>query len=134
MKDLRDGGGVECESDDDKLRALVDRTSFKKEQETVTTENGAVELSRKNWKEGMSNRSAPGPDGISYRFIKAVLNARLSRGLVREIGSPRSASCLRWSLYRRRIRITELQKGGGRHVGVQQCAGPRGIILGGRDL
>ena len=40
MKDLRDGDGVECESDDDKLQALVDRTFFTKEQETVTTEDG----------------------------------------------------------------------------------------------
>ena len=33
---------------------------------------------------GTSNRSAPGP-GISYRFIKAVLNTKLRRELIREV-------------------------------------------------
>ena len=34
---------------------------------------------------GTSNRSPPGPDGISYRFIKAVLNTKLGKELIREV-------------------------------------------------
>ena len=34
---------------------------------------------------GTSNKSAPGPDGISYRFIKVVLDMRLGKELIREI-------------------------------------------------
>ena len=34
---------------------------------------------------GTSNKSAPGPDGISYRFIKTILDTRIGRGLVREM-------------------------------------------------
>ena len=34
-----------------------------------------------------NNRSAPGPDGIDYRFIKMVLDARLRRELVTEVAT-----------------------------------------------
>ena len=34
---------------------------------------------------GTSNKSAPGPDGISYRFIKTVLDTSIGRELVREM-------------------------------------------------
>ena len=34
---------------------------------------------------GTSNRSAPGPDGISYRFIKTVLDTKLGEEVVREV-------------------------------------------------
>ena len=33
---------------------------------------------------GTSNRSAPGPDGISYRFIKLVLDTKLGEEMVGE--------------------------------------------------
>ena len=31
------------------------------------------------------NRSAPGPDGVGYRLIKAVRDTRLGRELIREV-------------------------------------------------
>ena len=34
---------------------------------------------------GTINRSAPGPDGISYQFIKMVLYTKLGEGVVTEI-------------------------------------------------
>ena len=34
---------------------------------------------------GTSNRSAPGPDGIRYRFIKMVLDTKLGREVVQEV-------------------------------------------------
>ena len=35
--------------------------------------------------QGTSNRSAPGPDGISYLFIKIMFDMRLGKGIIREV-------------------------------------------------
>ena len=64
---------------------------------------------------GTSNRSTPGPDGISYRFIKMVLDTKLGRELIREVAMTlREGRIPRWPLYRRRIKIIRLPKDGGR--------------------
>ena len=72
----------------------------------------------RNWKRvGTSNRSAPGPDGISHQFIKIVPNTKLGREMIREIavslkegGYRRSGSVQRWSLYPSRIKIIRLRR------------------------
>ena len=43
---------------------------------------------RGDWYGRGVNRSAPGPDGISYRLVKMMLDTRLGRELVREIAIP----------------------------------------------
>ena len=80
--------GVEC----DTLKALVNRNSFTKSQELLEVEEMEVEMSLEELEERMrkalkstSNRSTPGSDGISYRFIKMVLNTKLGKELVKEI-------------------------------------------------
>ena len=45
MNNLKNGNGIECESDDDKVQALVDRNFFIAKQESLEAEAGVVELS-----------------------------------------------------------------------------------------
>ena len=61
-------------------------------QEPLEAEAGVVELSVEelearvqNAIRGTSNRSAPGPDGISYGPIKIVLNTKLGSEMIGEI-------------------------------------------------
>ena len=84
MKDLKD---------DNKLQALVDRNFFTKDQDplVVEVERGCgysmeeLEEKVREALRGTSNRLAPGPDGISYRFIKLVLDTSLGREIVQEV-------------------------------------------------
>ena len=97
MKSLVDDDNRPCDTDNDKLRALVDRNFFTKDQAPlevgadVEGQRGGgysteeLEEKVRDALRGTSNRSAPGPDGISYRFIKIVLDTRLGEEVVREV-------------------------------------------------
>ena len=95
MKDLKNDDGVHCESDNDKLRALVDRNFLTKKQDPLVVEADSemevgysveeLEEKVRNTLRGTSNKSAPRPDGISYRFIKMVLDTRLGREVITEV-------------------------------------------------
>ena len=97
MKSLVDDDNRPCNTDEDKLRALVDRNFFTKDQAPLEVEAnvegeskcrysvGELEEKVREVLQGTSNRSAPGPDGISYWFIKAVLDTRLGEELVWEV-------------------------------------------------
>lgn len=93
MKSLADDNGNLCKSEDDKLQALVSRNFFTKDQEPVIVEvddEGCrysveeLEVKAREVLRGTSSRSASGPDGISYRLIKAVLDTRLGREITRK--------------------------------------------------
>ena len=100
MKCLVDDNGISCSNDEDKLRALVDHNFFMEDCQSpeVLELDGLEEVPNleelegkvREALQGTSNRSAPGPDGISYRFIKAVLDTKLGRELIAEV-----AMCLR---------------------------------------
>ena len=62
MKDLKGYGRDQCESGNDKLRALVKRNLFTRHQEPLEV-RGAEGV-------GDTAQGAPGPDGISYRFSR----------------------------------------------------------------
>ena len=77
--------------DDNKLQALISRNFFTKEQELwegeVEEDAYGYSVEELEWKvrevlRGTSNRSAPRPDGISYWFIKSVLDTRLGKEVV----------------------------------------------------
>ena len=98
-----DDDGKGCNTDDDKLQALVGRNFITKDHELPRVGGGKAgeeeveedvghsveELEEKvrGALRGTSNKSAPGPDGISYRLIKMVLDTRLGRELVREVAT-----------------------------------------------
>ena len=114
--------GVDC----DTLKALVSRNFFTKSQEPLEVEDLEVDLSLEELEEMMrkalkstSNRSTPGPDGISYRFIKMVLNTKLLKELVKEIAVslkegriPEEWQRSKVVLSQSQIRTTERQKVG----------------------
>ena len=94
-------------------------------QEPLMAEGGDISHSVKEPEEkvrnalrGTSNRSAPGPDGIgiSYRFIKMVLDTRLGREVITEVATTlkegRNGSYPRWCLSLSRTRTTGQQKDG----------------------
>ena len=65
-----------------------DRNIFMAKPEPLEAEDGGVELSVEklevgNTIGGTSNILAPGTDGISYRFIKIVLNTKPGREMIR---------------------------------------------------
>ena len=89
MKALVDDDNTPCNTDDDKLRALVDRNFLTNDQAPLEVEADAEEEDAvcgysteelegkvRETLRGTSNRSAPGPDGISYRLIKLVLKKK----------------------------------------------------------
>ena len=104
MKSLVDDNNKPCDTDNDKLRGLVDRNFFTREQQPLVAEAVAEECAEgeeaggysleelkgkmRKALRGTSNRSAPGPDGISYRFIKAVLDTKLGEEVVGEVAEP----------------------------------------------
>ena len=72
MKSLTKDNGTICEIDDNKLRALVDRNFFTKDQDPLKVEVEKVGYSIEELVEkvraalrGTSNRSVSGPVGIS---------------------------------------------------------------------
>ena len=69
---------------------------------------------------GTSNRS--GPDGISYRLIKMVLDTKLGRELITEVATSlkegRIPSFKRRSLYPSRTKTTGQQRDGGRSISI----------------
>ena len=97
MGRLRDVGGRWLEGDEEKVRSLVSEV-FGGVREVVGDWSGGavgdVEFPLSREEVGSSvrralgrtkNRSAPGPDGISYRLIKSVRDTRLGRELVEEV-------------------------------------------------
>ena len=96
IQTLADDNGTLCNTEDDKLRALVDRNFFTKDQEPLAVEADDREVGytiedleervRKALK-GASNRSAPGPDRISYRVVKIVLDTKLGREIITEVAT-----------------------------------------------
>ena len=98
MKDPKNDDRVQCKSDEDKLQALVSRNFFTKEQEPLKAGMGGeleedtcgycveeLEGKVREALRGTSNRSAPEPDGISYRFLKLVLDTKLGSEMVQEV-------------------------------------------------
>ena len=97
MKSLVDNDNRPCDTNDDKLQALVDHNFFTKDQApleggaNVENERGGgysmeeLEEKLREALRGTSNRSAPGPDSISYWFIKMVLDTRLEGEVVWEV-------------------------------------------------
>ena len=96
IKSLVDDNNRPCDTDNDKLQALVVRNFFTNDQAPVevgageegvawkySTEKLEEKVREALW--GTSNRSAPAPDGISYWFIKVVLDTRLGEEVVREV-------------------------------------------------
>ena len=95
MRNLRDVEGRTLETDEDKSEGLV-RDLFRWNDEMVaertldSTEYGRVEIDDMEGRVreapmGTRNSSAPRPDGISYRLIKAVRDTRLGEELIKEV-------------------------------------------------
>jgi len=100
MGDLTDTMGVPLKTDNEKKNGLirdhfgcriegrkVDEEEEKRERYpniTGINQEEMEELVRKALA-GMSNRSAPGPDGIGYKLIKRVLDLKLGLELIREV-------------------------------------------------
>ena len=96
MDMLEDDGGKIWEKDDDKVRLISER-NFGWDNERTWGEDGSTGITQDNIKEmegdlrealqGTSNCSASGPDGISYRFIKAIKDIVLGTLLFRQLAS-----------------------------------------------
>jgi len=100
MGDLTDKTGVPLKMDNEKKNGLIrdhfgwrnDGRKVDKMEEERERYSGLTGIRQQKMEElvrkalaGMSNRSAPGPDGIGYKLIKRVLNLKLGSELIREV-------------------------------------------------
>ena len=96
MCTLENDEGKIWKKDEDKVR-VISRRNFRWDDERTWGEDGTRRFIQDDVKEiegelrealqGMSNSSAPGPDGISYRFIKAIKDTVLDELLFCQLAS-----------------------------------------------
>ena len=91
---LKESNGVWLESDEDRVRCLVSEVFVVPVNASKLGPWGVegCPMSKEDLEESVrralgrtKNRSATGPDGISYRLIKAIRDIRLGRELIEEV-------------------------------------------------